>query len=56
LWSKWGDKGQDGDGFEYIFLLSQEGDPSQIANPTPQNWSNLSSDYQTMNEYAAYLE
>lgn len=56
LWSKWGDKGQDGDGFEYIFLLSQEEDPSQIANPTPQNWSDLSSDYQTMNEYAAYLE
>ena len=56
LWSKWGEKGQDGDGFEYIFLLSQEGDPSKIANPTPQDWSNLSSDYQTMHEYAVYLE
>jgi hypothetical protein len=56
LWSKWGEKGQDGDGFEYIFLLSQEGDPSKIANPTPQDWNNLSSDYKTMHEYAVYLE
>ena len=54
IWSKWGEKGQDGDGFEYIYKLSA--DVSSLAGPTiPSNWQNPTSDYQTHDEYVTYL-
>ena len=36
LWSKWGEKGMDGDGYEYIFKLQDSLTPP--ANPTPNDW------------------
>lgn len=36
LWSKWGEKGQDGDGYEYIFKLQDSLTPP--ADPTPDDW------------------
>lgn len=36
IWSKWGEKGMDGDGYEYIYTRTAT---NQIANnPTPQDW------------------
>jgi hypothetical protein len=34
VWSKWGEKGMDGDGFEYIYKKFQ----------TVQNWANITGD------------
>ena len=56
VWSNWGVKGTDGDGFEYIFLLSASYPSTQIANPTPNDWNDPNSDYQTMDEYVDYLK
>ena len=36
LWSKWGEKGMDGDGYEYIFKLTDSLTPPD--NPTPNDW------------------
>ena len=36
IWSEYGDKGQDGDGFEYIYYLQDSLTPPD--NPTPQDW------------------
>lgn len=36
IWSAYGEKGQDGDGVEYIFYLENTGYPPE--NPTPENW------------------
>ena len=43
IWSRWGEKGQDGDGYEYIYKLTAT--TSTLANPTPSDTS--SSTYQT---------
>ena len=56
IWSNWGEKGQDGDGFEYIFLLSNQFPSTYIANPTPNDWQTPSSYYQTHDEYVVYLQ
>ena len=50
LWSKWGEKGQDGDGFEYIYILSDD----EPDNPTPANYQ-TNSNYQNNDEYASFL-
>jgi len=44
IWSKWGEKGMDGDGYEYIYIRLQQG--TMLMNPTPQNWQTNTS-YQT---------
>ena len=36
IWSAYGDKGMDGDGFEYVFLNTPTADVPE--NPTPRNW------------------
>ena len=36
LWSKYGENGQDGDGVQYIYLLTEKGTKPQ--NPTPNDW------------------
>ena len=53
IWSNWGEKGQDGDGFEYIFRLTDSMTPPD--NPTPNDWNSANSNYQTQDEYAPYL-
>ena len=46
IWSKYGEKGEDGDGIEYIFYL---GDATPPLNPTPQDFkTNLA--YQSKDE------
>ena len=36
IWSKWGEKGMDGDGYEYIYIRLSQG--TLPMSPTPQNW------------------
>ena len=43
IWSAYGEKGQDGDGVEYIFYLDSSGQPPM--NPTPEDWQ-YNTDYQ----------
>ena len=43
IWAKYGEKGEDGDGVEYIFFL---GDGTQPLNPTPSNYQE-NEDYQS---------
>lgn len=43
IWAKYGEKGEDGDGVEYIFFL---GDGTQPLNPTPSNYQQ-NEDYQS---------
>ena len=43
IWSAYGEKGQDGDGVEYIFYLDSTGRPP--INPTPEDWQ-YNTDYQ----------
>lgn len=43
IWSAYGEKGQDGDGVEYIFYLDSTGQPPM--NPTPEDWQ-YNADYQ----------
>lgn len=52
IWSKWGEKGQDGDGYEYIFKLQASLTPP--TDPTPPNYA-TDTTYQNSNEYAPYL-
>lgn len=52
IWSNWGLKGQDGDGYEYIFKLQASKTPP--TNPTPPNHA-TDTTYQNANEYAPYL-
>lgn len=41
VWSSWGEKGNDGDGVEYIFTLTDDDEnTTEPANPTP-DWENL---------------
>ena len=42
LWSKWGEKGQDGNGVQYIFKVSAN---TSESNPTPNDWR-TNTDYQ----------
>ena len=35
IWSHWGEKGQDGDGVEYIYLLNSG---ASVSNPTPDDY------------------
>jgi len=37
IWSKWGEKGMDGDGYEYIYKLSETAWTSTV-NPSPIDW------------------
>ena len=43
IWSKWGEKGMDGDGYEYIFILSLEQPETPATSQTddyvPSGWS-----------------
>ena len=48
VWSKWGEKGMDGDGYEYIYALTAE--KVAPANPTPQDIS--TDQYQEKGQYA----
>lgn len=43
IWSAYGEKGQDGDGVEYIYYLENTGYPPE--NPTPDDWE-TNDDYQ----------
>lgn len=45
IWSKYGEKGEDGDGVEYIYLL---GDSTPPKNPTPKDYEN-NENYQNKN-------
>ena len=60
IWSKWGEKGQDGDGYEYIFRLTDEPSSSNIENPCDVmarvglNWQ-TDSTYQSSNEYVTHM-
>jgi hypothetical protein len=45
----------DGDSFEYIYYLSNESNPENITNPTPDGWENEESEYQNVEEYASKL-
>lgn len=45
IWSAYGEKGQDGDGVEYIFYLENTGYPPK--NPTPDDWE-YDDDYQNV--------
>ena len=53
IWSNWGEKGQDGDGFEYIYYLQDSLTPPN--NPTPNDWDSYNSNYQTHDEYVSFL-
>ena len=53
IWSAFGNKGMDGDGFEYIYKQSAE--LSGISVNMPNDWEDPTSIYQTVNEYAPYL-
>ena len=53
IWSNWGEKGMDGDGFEYIYCLQDSLTPP--SNPTPNDWDSYNSNYQTHDEYVSYL-
>ena len=44
IWSKWGEKGMDGDGYEYIYTRLQQGQMYMI--PTPLDWE-TNTDYQS---------
>lgn len=60
IWSNWGLKGQDGDGYEYIFRLTDEPSSSNIENPCDVmarvglNWQ-TDSTYQSSNEYVTHM-
>lgn len=60
IWSNWGLKGQDGDGYEYIFRLTNEPSSSNIENPCDVmtraglNWQ-TDSTYQSSNEYVTHM-
>lgn len=43
IWSKYGEKGEDGDGVEYIYYL---GDATPPLNPTPFGYEDKTTDYQ----------
>ena len=55
VWSKWGEKGMDGDSFEYIYHLSNKSNPENITNPTPSDWEDEESIYQNVEEYVDKL-
>ena len=46
LWSKYGEKGRDGDGVEYIFYRTTEYPHTFNGNSNPYNWYQESGDYQ----------
>lgn len=48
LWSKWGEKGQDGNGVEYVYYLNNGATP---ASPTPSNWATNTEYQDTTKEY-----
>lgn len=48
LWSKWGEKGQDGNGVEYVYYLNDGATP---ASPTPSNWATNTLYQDTTKEY-----
>lgn len=54
LWSKYGVNGKDGDGVEYIYTRNHDG--IKPSNPTPLNWEDPESDYQTNSEIADFIE
>ena len=51
LWAKYGEKGKDGDGIQYIFAITEEN--SAPNNPTPTDWE-TNSEYQN-NEAEEYI-
>lgn len=53
IWSAYGEKGQDGDGVEYIFYIENEGRPPK--NPTPEDWE-TNEDYQNIDEEYVPIE
>jgi len=60
VWSDWEQPklwtlyGEDGERIEYIYVLTQERDDVP-SNPTPTNWEDLGSDYQTLQEYVSVI-
>jgi len=36
VWSKWGEKGQDGDGYEYIYILTADTTSPNTPSTSPQ--------------------
>ena len=62
VWSKWGEKGQDGDGYEYIYITNNDRS-NPPSNPTPvdyetntqyQETGNQSSDSSSYGEYIPF--
>lgn len=56
IWSKYGEKGQDGDGIEYIFYAASNNQITFQGDILPSTWYNAASDsaYQTTSNYIKY--
>ena len=54
IWSKWGERGMDGDGMEYIYYSSPAESTGAPLNPTPSDYAS-NNDYQNSNEYISHL-
>lgn len=53
IWAKWGERGHDGDGMEYIYTKTVN--DTAPANPTPQDYASNST-YQNSDEYVTQLQ
>lgn len=49
LWSKYGENGQDGDGVQYIFMLTSDFPHTFSGNDDPYNWNTTTAAYQQKN-------